>query len=202
MARNEVNYIESRFEERLLERQEPKVKRDIIIENPQEEASRYTSNAITDRWLLTLSTLANMDTAEIMTISLGINEITKLRNTITRKILLVADHVGFTYPNFVTKIFPRMNASNVYYKIIQLKELGMLYPTSYMKMDGEKKKSLAAILRYMRMKGNIGPRQMRNKPDFCEITPAWSALIKKTIKPNEDEQKALRSWERRYVRFK
>ena len=202
MAKNEVTCINTRFEERLLERQEPKLKRDIIIESPQEEAAKYTSNAITDRWVLTLNTLANMDTAEIMTISLGINELTKLRNNIARRILLVADHVGFTYPNFVTKIFPMMNASNVYYKIIQLKEIGILYPTSYMKMDGEKKKSLAAILRYMRMKGNIGPRQMRNKPDFCEINSSWSALVKKTIKPNEDEKKALRSWERRYVKFK
>jgi len=69
------------------------------------EASQYTSNAITDRWKLLLGSLANMDMAEIMAISFGINELTKVRNTLTRRILLVANHIGFTYPNFVTKIF-------------------------------------------------------------------------------------------------
>jgi len=166
------------------------------------EASQYTSNAITDRWKLLLGSLANMDMAEIMAISFGINELTKVRNTLTRRILLVANHIGFTYPNFVTKIFPKTNPSNIYYKILQLKEAGILHTISGVDLSGEIRANFVAILRSMQNKGNIGPKRMKHKPDFCRVSPAWDTLVKKTIKPNKAEERALRHWERTYMNFK
>ena len=199
MAKNEVKTVYGNA--RILDRYEPKIEEHILLGGAKEEAAQYNSNAITDRWFLTLSTLANMDLAEIMNIGAGLNELTKLRNSTTRQILLVADQIGLIYPNFITKIFPKGNISNIYYKFKDLKDLGIIYPVKYKEVVGEKRETMNTILRYMIMKGNVVPRQMTNKPDLCEISPAWKSIIQKTIKPNETEKKTLKRWKLRFSKI-